>query len=124
MNIANSNQNIVPVYLGKINDWQDIVIDLAKMQHLLIVGLSGSGKSTLIHNIMMNMMYHTDPYELQVLLIDPMGIEFNVYNGLPYLLIPVVSDKQKINAAIHWIYAELKDRQDKFRESNVRNFKD
>ena len=86
------------------------VTDIAKMPHLLIAGATGSGKSVCINTIIMSILYKADPSEVKLLMIDPKVVELSVYNGIPHLMIPVVTDPKKASGALHWAVAEMTDR--------------
>ena len=96
------------------------VTDIAKMPHLLIAGATGSGKSVCINTIIMSILYKADPSEVKLLMIDPKVVELSVYNGIPHLMIPVVTDPKKASGALHWAVAEMTDRYEKFAQANVR----
>ena len=96
------------------------VTDIAKMPHLLIAGATGSGKSVCINTIIMSILYKADPSEGKLLMIDPKVVELSVYNGIPHLMIPVVTDPKKASGALHWAVAEMTDRYEKFAQANVR----
>ena len=91
------------------------VTDIAKMPHLLIAGATGSGKSVCINTIIMSILYKADPSEVKLLMIDPKVVELSVYNGIPHLMIPVVTDPKKASGALHWAV-----RYEKFAQANVR----
>ncbi|MCD8156643.1 MAG: DNA translocase FtsK [Clostridiales bacterium] len=98
-----------------------IVADIAKMPHLLIAGATGSGKSVCINTIIMSILYKADPTEVKLIMIDPKVVELSVYNNIPHLLIPVVTDPKKAAGALHWAVAEMTDRYNKFAEYGVRD---
>lgn len=100
-----------------------IVTDIAKMPHLLIAGATGSGKSVCINTIIMSILYKADPKEVKLIMVDPKVVELSVYNGIPHLLIPVVTDPKKAAGALNWAVAEMTDRYNKFAAFNVRDFK-
>ena len=97
-----------------------VFIDVAKMPHLLIAGSTGSGKSVCINTIIMSILYKAKPSEVKLIMIDPKVVELSVYNGIPHLLIPVVTDPKKAAGALHWAVQEMTDRYQKFAEANVR----
>lgn len=97
------------------------VADIAKMPHLLIAGATGSGKSVCINTIIMSILYKAKPDEVKLLMIDPKVVELSVYNGIPHLLIPVVTDPKKASGALHWAVAEMTERYEKFAETGVRD---
>lgn len=96
------------------------VTDIAKMPHLLIAGATGSGKSVCINTIIMSILYKADPNEVKLIMIDPKVVELSVYNGIPHLMIPVVTEPKKAAGALHWAVAEMTERYNKFAEANVR----
>lgn len=100
-----------------------IVTDLARMPHLLIAGATGSGKSVCINTLIMSILYKAKPDEVKLIMIDPKVVELSVYNGIPHLLIPVVTDPKKAAGALNWAVAEMTDRYKKFAEMNVRDIK-
>lgn len=99
------------------------VADIAKMPHLLIAGATGSGKSVCINTIIMSILYKADPKDVKLIMIDPKVVELSVYNGIPHLMIPVVTDPKKAAGALHWAVAEMTDRYQKFAEVGVRDLK-
>ena len=102
---------------------QPIMADIAKMPHLLIAGATGSGKSVCINTIIMSILYKARPDEVKLIMIDPKVVELSVYNGIPHLLIPVVTDPKKAAAALNWAVSEMTDRYNKFAEFGVRDMK-
>ncbi len=108
---------------GKDIGGQAVVADIAKMPHLLIAGATGSGKSVCINTIIMSILYKADPEDVKLILIDPKVVELSVYNGIPHLLIPVVTDPKKAAGALHWAVAEMMDRYQKFADCQVRDLK-
>ncbi len=107
--------------VGKDISGQTKVADIAKMPHMLIAGSTGSGKSVCINTIIMSILYKADPKEVKLIMIDPKVVELSVYNGIPHLMIPVVTDPKKAAGALHWAVAEMTDRYQKFAEINVRD---
>ena len=108
---------------GKDYGGQVVVADIAKMPHLLIAGATGSGKSVCINTIIMSILYKADPEDVKLILIDPKVVELSVYNGIPHLFIPVVTDPKKAAGALHWAVAEMTDRYQKFADYQVRDLK-
>ena len=109
--------------VGKDIGGQVVVADLAKMPHLLIAGQTGSGKSVGINTMIMSLIYRSSPDDVKLIMIDPKVVELSVYNGIPHLLIPVVTDPKKAAGALNWAVAEMMDRYNKFATSNVRDLK-
>ncbi len=106
---------------GKDIGGKTIISDIAKMPHLLIAGSTGSGKSVCINTIIMSILYHANPDEVKFIMIDPKVVELSVYNGIPHLLIPVVTDPKKASAALQWAVNEMTDRYKKFADTGVRD---
>lgn len=100
-----------------------IVADIAKMPHMLIAGTTGSGKSVFTNSIIMSILYRADPMEVKLIIVDPKVVEFGVYNGIPHLLTPVVTDPRKAAGALAWAVNEMSERYKKFAEHNVRDLK-
>lgn len=109
--------------VGKDIGGQVIVADIAKMPHMLIAGATGSGKSVCINTLIMSILYKAHPDDVKLIMVDPKVVELSVYNGIPHLLIPVVTDPKKAAAALHWGVAEMTDRYKKFADYNVRDLK-
>ncbi len=107
--------------VGKDISGNAIVADLKSMPHLLIAGSTGSGKSVCINSIITSFIYKANPDEVKLILIDPKVVELGNYNGIPHLMIPVVTDPTKAAAALNWAVAEMTDRYKKFAESGVRD---
>ena len=106
--------------VGKDISGKTKIADIAKMPHLLIAGATGSGKSVCINTIIMSILYKAKPDEVKLIMIDPKVVELSVYNGIPHLLIPVVTDPKKASGALNWAVAEMTSRYEKFAEANVR----
>ena len=107
--------------VGKDIGGKTVVADLAKMPHLLIAGATGSGKSVCINTLIMSILYKARPSEVKLIMIDPKMVELSTYNGIPHLLIPVVTDPKKASGALNWAVHEMTDRYKKFTECSVRN---
>lgn len=107
--------------VGKDIAGQTVVTDIAKMPHLLIAGATGSGKSVCINTLIMSILYRYRPEEVKLIMIDPKVVELSVYNGIPHLLIPVVTDPKKAAGALNWAVAEMTDRYKKFADTGVRD---
>ena len=106
---------------GKDIAGKTVVADIEKMPHLLIAGQTGSGKSVCINTIIMSILYKARPSEVKLIMIDPKVVELSVYNGIPHLLIPVVTDPKKAAAALNWAVNEMEERYKKFAEHKARN---
>ena len=113
----------VPVALGKDITGRAVVADLTKMPHLLIAGSTGSGKSVCINTIITSILYHSDPDSVKLILVDPKVVELSVYNGIPHLRIPVVTDPKRAAGALHWAVQEMEDRYRRFSLDHVRDIK-
>ena len=100
-----------------------VVADIIKMPHVLIAGATGSGKSVCINTLIMSILYKADPKDVKLIMIDPKVVELSVYNGIPHLMIPVVTDPKKAAGALNWAVAEMMKRYDLFAQYNVRDLK-
>lgn len=109
--------------LGKDIAGNPVVADIAKMPHLLIAGATGSGKSVCINTLITSILYKARPDEVKLILIDPKVVELSVYNGIPHLMIPVVTDPKKAAGALNWAVQEMTNRYKLFAEYNVRDIK-
>ena len=109
--------------IGKDIGGNVIVADIAKMPHVLIAGTTGSGKSVCVNSIIMSILYKASPDEVKFIMIDPKQVEMKVYNGIPHLLVPVVTDPKKAAGALNWAVAEMTRRYQLFSEYNVRDLK-
>ena len=109
--------------VGKDIAGQTVVSDIAKMPHMLIAGATGSGKSVCINTLIISILYKARPDEVKLIMVDPKVVELSIYNGIPHLLVPVVTDPKKASAALRWGVAEMEDRYRKFAEYNVRDLK-
>lgn len=109
--------------VGKDIGGKVVVADIAKMPHMLIAGATGSGKSVCINTLIMSILYKAHPDDVKLIMVDPKVVELSVYNGIPHLLIPVVTDPKKASAALQWGVAEMTDRYQKFADFNVRDLK-
>ena len=121
-NFQNNNSKL-SVALGKDVAGSAIIADIAKMPHVLIAGSTGSGKSVCINTIVTSMIYNSKPSEVKLIMVDPKVVELSVYNGIPHLLIPVVTDPKKAAGALAWAVQEMDDRYNKFAEKGVRDLK-
>ena len=109
--------------VGKDVAGNNIVGDIAKMPHLLIAGATGSGKSVCINTLIASILYKASPTDVRLLMVDPKVVELGIYNGIPHLLIPVVTDPKKAAGALNWAVQEMTNRYKLFAESNVRDLK-
>lgn len=116
--VAKSKLNVA---LGKDIGGECMYADLAKMPHLLVAGTTGSGKSVCMNSMIVSILYNAKPDEVKLLMIDPKQVEFTVYNGIPHLLVPVVSDPRKASGALSWAVGEMLRRYKMFSENNVRD---
>ncbi len=110
-----------PIALGKDVSGNSVVSSIDKMPHLLIAGATGSGKSVCINTIIMSIIYKSSPDDVKLLLIDPKVVELSIYNKIPHLLIPVVTDPKKASFALNWAVEEMEKRYNIFAENNVRD---
>lgn len=117
----NESRAEIPVALGKDITGVPIVLDLAKMPHALIAGSTGSGKSVCINSIILSLLFKMTPDDLRFIMVDPKVVEMQMYNSLPHMLIPVVTDPRKVPAALKWLTGEMMRRYRIFKETNVRN---
>ncbi len=118
-----SSQSNISFAAGKDIAGKAVVTDIAKMPHLLIAGATGSGKSVCINTLIMSILYKASPDEVKLIMIDPKVVELSVYNGIPHLMIPVVTDPKKAAGALNWAVAEMTRRYQAFAEYNVRDMK-
>ena len=109
--------------VGKDIAGKVVVTDIAKMPHLLVAGATGSGKSVCINTLIMSVIYKADPDDVKLILVDPKVVELSVYNGIPHLMIPVVTDMKKAAGALNWAVAEMEKRYKLFAQYNVRDLK-
>ena len=117
---GDGNQNL-PLALGKDIGGEPVVANLAKMPHLLIAGTTGSGKSVAINTMILSLLYKLTPEECRMIMIDPKMLELSVYDGIPHLLSPVVTDPKKALVALKWTVGEMEDRYRKMSKMGVRN---
>lgn len=122
-NEFNSSKSNLAFAVGKDLSGQVVISDIAKMPHLLIAGATGSGKSVCINTIIMSILYKAHPDDVKLILIDPKVVELSVYNGIPHLLLPVVTDPKQASASLHWGVSEMEDRYKKFADAGVRDLK-
>ncbi len=119
-NFKNFNSNIA-FAVGKDISGQVVVADIAKMPHLLVAGATGSGKSVCINTLIMSIIYKAKPDDVKLIMIDPKQVELSIYNGIPHMLIPVVTDPKKAAGALNWAVMEMTNRYQLFAQYNVRN---
>ena len=111
----------LPIALGKDVSGKPLISDLAKMPHLLIAGATGSGKSVCINSIVSSILYSKSPSEVRLIMVDPKVVELKVFNTLPHMLIPVVTEPKKVPGALKWLLGEMEQRYQQFAKCNVRN---
>lgn len=116
-----SSKSKITVALGRGIGGEAVVANLKDMPHLLIAGSTGSGKSVCINSMLISLMYKASPEELKLILIDPKVVELSDYNGIPHLLVPVVTEPAKASAALSWAVAEMNERYVKFANESVRD---
>ena len=107
--------------LGKNISGESVTCDITKMPHLLIAGTTGSGKSVCVNSIIMSILMKSTPTDVRIMMVDPKQVEFMMYNGIPHLLIPVVTEPKKAAGALAWAVTEMENRYTLFSENNVRN---
>ncbi len=107
--------------LGKSISGEVVIADIAKMPHILIAGTTGSGKSVCVNSIIMSILFRSTPDDVRFLMIDPKAVEFMIYNGIPHLLIPVVTDAKKAAGALAWAVTEMTNRYKMLSDNNVRD---
>ena len=118
-----NNKSKLTIALGKDVAGNTQLADIAKMPHVLIAGSTGSGKSVCINTIITSIIYNAKPSEVKLVMVDPKVVELSVYNGIPHLLIPVVTDPKKAAGALAWAVQEMDDRYNKFASKGVRDLK-
>ncbi|HNC23890.1 MAG TPA: DNA translocase FtsK, partial [Opitutaceae bacterium] len=111
----------LPIALGKDVSGKPLISDLTKMPHLLIAGATGSGKSVCINSIVASILYSASPRNVRLLMVDPKVVELKIFNSLPHMLIPVVTEPKKVPAALKWLLGEMEQRYQIFAKVNVRN---
>lgn len=117
----NESKASIPVVLGKDVTGKPVVLDLAKMPHALIAGSTGSGKSVCINVIVASLLYKCTPDDLRFVMVDPKVVELQVYNSLPHMLVPVVTDPKKVPTALNWLVKEMMKRYKIFEKVGVKN---
>ncbi len=116
-----ANDAALPMALGKSIGGEPIVADLARMPHVLVAGTTGSGKSVGINSMILSLLYRRSPEDCRLLMIDPKMLELSVYNGIPHLLTPVVTDPHKAVSALNWVVGEMEERYKRMAALSVRN---
>ena len=111
----------IPIALGKDVSGRPLISDLSKMPHLLIAGATGSGKSVCINSIVASILYSKSPKDLRMIMVDPKVVELKIFNSLPHMLIPVVTEPKKVPGALKWLLGEMEQRYQQFAKVNVRN---
>lgn len=111
----------IPIALGKDVSGKPLISDLSKMPHLLIAGATGSGKSVCINSIVASILYSKSPKDLRLIMVDPKVVELKIFNTLPHMLIPVVTEAKKVPGALKWLLGEMEQRYQLFAKVNVRN---
>ena len=111
----------LPIALGKTIGGEPVIVDLARMPHLLVAGTTGSGKSVAINTMILSLLYRLKPEECRLIMVDPKMLELSVYDGIPHLLTPVVTDPKKAVVALKWAVREMEDRYKKMSKLGVRN---
>jgi S-DNA-T family DNA segregation ATPase FtsK/SpoIIIE len=111
----------LPMALGKDIEGGPAVVDLAKMPHLLVAGTTGSGKSVAVNAMISSLLYHCSPEEVRMIMVDPKMLELSIYEGVPHLLLPVVTDPKKANLALRWAVEEMDRRYDLLAHAGVRD---
>lgn len=117
----NSNGAKLPLCLGKTIGGESVIVDLARMPHLLIAGTTGSGKSVAINTMILSLVYRLKPEQCRLIMVDPKMLELSVYDGIPHLLTPVVTDPKKAVVALKWAVREMEERYKKMSKLGVRN---
>ena len=117
----NEHSSNLAFAVGKDIGGKTVITDIAKMPHLLIAGATGSGKSVCINTLIMSLLYKASPENVKLIMVDPKVVELSTYNGIPHLLIPVVTDPKKAAGALNWAVAEMTRRYQLFAEYQVRN---
>jgi S-DNA-T family DNA segregation ATPase FtsK/SpoIIIE len=116
-----NSQKRIPLVLGKDVSGIPIVADLTEMPHLLIAGTTGSGKSVCINSIILNILFYATPAYIRFMMVDPKMVELSIFNDIPHLAIPVVTDAKKAAAGLAWLVTEMERRYKILAEVGVRN---
>jgi S-DNA-T family DNA segregation ATPase FtsK/SpoIIIE len=117
----NEDASKLPLCLGKTIGGESVIVDLARMPHLLIAGTTGSGKSVAINTMILSLVYRLTPQQCRLIMVDPKMLELSVYDGIPHLLTPVVTDPKKAVVALKWAVREMEGRYKKMSKLGVRN---
>lgn len=117
---SNSSHKLA-IALGKTIGGEAVIVDLARMPHLLVAGTTGSGKSVAINTMILSLLYRLKPQECRLIMVDPKMLELSVYDNIPHLLTPVVTDPKKAVVALKWAVREMEDRYRKMSKLGVRN---
>ena len=120
-NAYQKSEDKLPIILGKDIGGDSVIVDLAKMPHLLVAGTTGSGKSVAINTMILSLLYKYSPKECQFIMIDPKMLELSVYDGIPHLLSPVVTNPKKAVSALRWVVREMEERYKSMSMIGVRN---
>ncbi|SDY90415.1 FtsK/SpoIIIE family DNA translocase [Tindallia californiensis] len=116
-----NSQASIPFAIGKNVSGDPVIFDIATAPHMLIAGATGSGKSVCINTLILSILFKQSPEKTKLLMIDPKVVELNIYNGIPHLMIPVVTDPQKATGALRWVVTEMETRYQKFAETGTRD---
>jgi S-DNA-T family DNA segregation ATPase FtsK/SpoIIIE len=116
-----TSKHKLAIALGKTIGGEPVIVDLAKMPHLLVAGTTGSGKSVAINTFILSLLYRLEPKQVKLIMVDPKMLELSVYDGIPHLLTPVVTDPKKAVVALKWAVREMEDRYRKMSKVGVRN---
>jgi S-DNA-T family DNA segregation ATPase FtsK/SpoIIIE len=116
-----TSKHKLAIALGKTIGGEPVIVDLAKMPHLLVAGTTGSGKSVAINTMVLSLLYRLEPKQCRLIMVDPKMLELSVYDGIPHLLTPVVTDPKKAVVALKWAVREMEDRYRKMSKVGVRN---
>ena len=117
----NENAAKLPLCLGKTIGGESVIVDLSRMPHLLIAGTTGSGKSVAINTMILSLVYRLSPHQCRLIMVDPKMLELSVYDGIPHLLTPVVTDPKKAVVALKWAVREMEERYKRMSKLGVRN---
>jgi DNA segregation ATPase FtsK/SpoIIIE, S-DNA-T family len=120
-NAYNDSAAKLPLCLGKTIGGESVIVDLSRMPHLLIAGTTGSGKSVAINTMILSLVYRLSPHQCRLIMVDPKMLELSVYDGIPHLLTPVVTDPKKAVVALKWAVREMEERYKKMSKLGVRN---